>query len=270
MVTHLARYRRLRGEGPLLSHTNWQMGKRTPVDHQFQNYCAMFVLDGKGWVEAGGAEEKVAGPFVLLARPGGRYRYGPDGAWDEYGFSFVEQPRGGFLEGFPEGAWAARSVGMLREQLAMAARLIARPAVAGVADQLDTLARLMLLTSLHGTGEDLHDDPERRLHDAEAWLRGHFHEPFRLGLVAKRFGFSVPAFRRLWRRHFAKPPWQVVLGLRIQEAQRLLENEPGLRINEIAGQCGFGDQRHFATVFKRHTGRTPSEAQRRGRGDGNC
>jgi AraC-like DNA-binding protein len=147
---------------------------------------------------------------------------------------------------------------MLQEHLALAEGLLEDPAVPGVADQLDLLARVMLTASLHGTGDDLPQGPLRRLYAAEAYLRTHFRREIELRAVIRRFNFSEATFRRLWRRHFSQPPWQYVLDLRFQEARRLLRDSPSLTVGQIAYRCGFKDARYFSTAFKRATGRTPT------------
>jgi AraC-like DNA-binding protein len=265
MITHLESYPRLWGGGPVVRHTNVVRGKSSWFDHVFEYPYAMFMLGGGGRVEVAGREVEMAGAFVLLTRPGRRYRYGPSATWDEYGFCFARGAGEEALRTFPEMPWALRGRGLVEEQLAIAERLLKSPAVPGVADQVDLAARMMLTASLHGTGEDIPKGPVRRLYHAEAWLRAHFREDFDIGSVAPRFAFSEATLRRLWRRHFARPPWRYVLDLRLQEARHLLRAAPELSVGEVARACGFPDQRYFATVFRRETGESPT-AFRRGSG----
>ncbi|WP_197085924.1 helix-turn-helix domain-containing protein [Spongiibacter sp. IMCC21906] len=44
----------------------------------------------------------------------------------------------------------------------------------------------------------------------------------------------------------------------------IIENEGVISLTDIADEVGFGSQSHFSTVFKNHTGCSPSEFQRRG------
>lgn len=219
----------------------------------------MLMLGDGGQVRANDSAFELRGSFVLLARPGQYYEYGPFNQWDEYGFCFRESAAPAILGDFPADPWPVKSIGLVREQLAQVDRLLSSPGILGVVDQLDLLAGLTLLTSYHGSAEDVLDEPERRLLDAEAWLRAHFHEPIRLPDLARRFHFSEPTFRRQWSRRFDRPPGEFIRQLRLEEAMRLLHHEPGLRINEIALRCGFPDQRHFATAFRQATGMSPTE-----------
>ncbi|MBT9777774.1 response regulator [Clostridium sp. MCC353] len=51
-----------------------------------------------------------------------------------------------------------------------------------------------------------------------------------------------------------------VTKIRLAEAKRLLEMEPGIKITELSRRVGFGrNSAYFSTVFKNETGRSPSE-----------
>ena len=53
--------------------------------------------------------------------------------------------------------------------------------------------------------------------------------------------------------------YQWVNGLRIEEAKRLMREQPELKIQDLADRCGFSSRQVFARVFARETGFTPSE-----------
>jgi len=50
-----------------------------------------------------------------------------------------------------------------------------------------------------------------------------------------------------------KPRWEC--------AKRLLRS-PGIPLIEVAHECGFANQSHFTTMFKRVTGSTPAAFRR--------
>jgi AraC-like DNA-binding protein len=54
---------------------------------------------------------------------------------------------------------------------------------------------------------------------------------------------------------------QYLMQLRICKAQKLLE-ESESPVIDIAAECGFQTQQHFARIFRRHTMRTPTEYRR--------
>ena len=53
--------------------------------------------------------------------------------------------------------------------------------------------------------------------------------------------------------------YQYVTRHRIEEAKRLLKEQPELKIQEVAEQCGFSSSTMFGRVFARETGFTPTE-----------
>jgi len=78
------------------------------------------------------------------------------------------------------------------------------------------------------------------------------------GLVdlAGLVGYSPDHFSRLFKQAFHQSPYQYVLSRRIEKAMSMLRDET-LSIAEIASACGFSNQGHLTTVFKRRTGTTP-------------
>ena len=78
------------------------------------------------------------------------------------------------------------------------------------------------------------------------------------GLVdlAGLVGYSPDHFSRLFKQTFQQSPYQYVLSRRIEKAMTLLRDET-MSIAEIATACGFSNQGHLTTAFKRRTGTTP-------------
>lgn len=259
MVTYLTGYRRVWRELPVLEHIKARARKAIWFEHTFGHPYAMLMFEGSGKVCGAGWEVEMEPPFVLIARPGARYAYGPDQEWVEQGLCFdtLEMPA--------EWTFLPDRPFPMRESLAVAAfldqmdALLESPAAPGVPDQLDLLARLAVTTALFGSGRDTPKGPEERLYALEKWLRTHFFEPFEIAEVIRRFGFSQPTFRRLWRKRFPESPWQHVLSLRVHHAQAMLRERPDMTIQEVADACGFEDQRYFATAFKARTGKRPSD-----------
>lgn len=58
--------------------------------------------------------------------------------------------------------------------------------------------------------------------------------------------------------------YQWVNGLRIEEAKRLMIEQPEMTIEEVSKQCGFSYRRNFSRTFVEITGMTPSEWRSRG------
>lgn len=84
------------------------------------------------------------------------------------------------------------------------------------------------------------------------------------GLVdlAALVGYSPDHFARLFKHAFHQSPYQYVLSRRIERAMTMLRDER-LSIAEIALACGFSNQGHLTTAFKRRTGTTPGAYRRK-------
>lgn len=72
---------------------------------------------------------------------------------------------------------------------------------------------------------------------------------------------SASHFRRVFKETFGNSPHAHIVLRRVARAQEmmLLSREP---LGQIALSCGFADQAHFSTHFRRLVGRTPSDWRR--------
>ena len=76
--------------------------------------------------------------------------------------------------------------------------------------------------------------------------------------LAKICGASSRTIGRLFEQHRLRSPYQVLLNMRMNSAQRMLQ-ESQLTAEQIAFQCGFADYSSFYRAFKSHVGVPPSE-----------
>lgn len=260
-------YQRLEasGGGLKVRYLHHNPDKTEHTDHTFVFNCLMFMTNGGGIVRHRGMDHTVRAPFVLLARPGEHYQYGPTTNWSEVGFVFENEPSPPNLNAYPLSPWTMRAADVVAAHVALMLRLIRNLAVPGIVDQIDLLAQAALVASFRGSGEDLPPGPIQRLFALESWMRNHLASPFDLREVIRTFGFSEATFRRLWRQHFPRPPWEHVLRLRVAEACRLLDQAPDMNVSEIAYACGFTDPRYFATAFKHQMQCSPTEWRQAGR-----
>lgn len=257
MITFLQDYPRL-AAGPRLYLLGWRKGLIGRIEHLFMRTSAMLVMRGSGAYSGPGGLTRVLAPSFFLARAGQSYEYGPDTEWDEFHVVYDVPPADLALAGWPDCPLPIADPAGIAAMIDRAVRLCANPAVPGVVDQLDRLPTEMLLAARYGAGSGTTTGPMRRVYEAEQWIRGHFGEDFELDMLAEQFGFSVASFRRWWSRRFELSPWQYVLNLRLKEAQRLLLTDRHAAIGRIARRVGFSDQRYFATIFRKHTGMSPT------------
>lgn len=80
--------------------------------------------------------------------------------------------------------------------------------------------------------------------------------------LALRANMSARNFARVYRQKTGRTPAKAVEALRVEAAKRLLEDTPR-NVDQIARQCGFGDEERMRTTFHRHLGISPRDYRSR-------
>jgi AraC-like DNA-binding protein len=115
----------------------------------------------------------------------------------------------------------------------------------------EALGRLSFVASKAWQGSNV-----MRLEATLQYVRENFAEPLPLPLVARKAGFSVPTFSRVFRRATGTSFLPYVRGIRIEHAKNLIVTTP-MSIDQIAQACGFQSQHHLIRSFKKATNQTP-------------
>lgn len=88
------------------------------------------------------------------------------------------------------------------------------------------------------------------------YIQTHLDQDIKTADLAALVGMSQYYFCRLFKRSMGVAPYQYVLQQRVERAKQLLkQNEQS--IAEIALMCGFKNQSHLTTFFRKSTGITP-------------
>jgi transcriptional regulator GlxA family with amidase domain len=93
------------------------------------------------------------------------------------------------------------------------------------------------------------------------YLAEHFRDPVALSDVAEAVGLSSCRVAHLVKEHTGRSVLQHVHRMRVQEAQRLLE-QTSMPCAEIAYETGFSDQSYFTKQFRLLSGTTPARYRR--------
>jgi len=104
------------------------------------------------------------------------------------------------------------------------------------------------------------DDGEQRLvDDIRAFIERHYAEPISLAMLSDKFQASQQRISTAFHKHVGLPYIKYMTQIRMENAARLLAEQPEAKIFEIAERTGYGNVRHFTYVFKKHFGVTPGE-----------
>jgi len=79
-----------------------------------------------------------------------------------------------------------------------------------------------------------------------------------LDKMAEAAGLSTAHFSTMFRKSTGESPHEFVLRLRVERAKGMLRTADA-RVLDIAVACGFKTQQHFARVFRRLCGTSPTE-----------
>ncbi|MFI3168757.1 MAG: response regulator [Faecalibacterium sp.] len=79
--------------------------------------------------------------------------------------------------------------------------------------------------------------------------------------VAHQVGFSTYYFSRLFKQTFQMSFVDYLTKLRLEKAKALLR-QSNASVKEVCFQVGYSEPNYFARVFKKETGRTPTEYQK--------
>jgi AraC family transcriptional regulator len=93
------------------------------------------------------------------------------------------------------------------------------------------------------------------------FVRSRISEDISLSEMAAVAGLSITHFSHMFKNSVGQSPHQFVLQQRVQYAKELLVSWD-LRMIDLALACGFKTQQHFARIFRKVCGLSPTEYQR--------
>lgn len=100
-----------------------------------------------------------------------------------------------------------------------------------------------------------------RVDTVRDFIDAHFTDDLDLSTLAAAGGLSPFHFSRLFKQRMQMTPHQYVMQRRLEYAAQQLSHTD-FSVTEIALAIGFQDSRHFARIFRRHSGQTPTAYRR--------
>lgn len=228
----------------------------------------LYIHSGKGimYDAAGGCTQINCGEMILL-QPGIWHSYMPERetGWEEYWIGF----HGPVMEERLKNGLVGKSVyrvGVREDiaslygtaiQIAVQEKPAYQQYLAGIVDML-----LGITVYQDANASVSGDYAAEKVGIAKSIMRERFREGIDLEKVAAEAGMSYSWFRKKFREYTGIPPARYMLGLRIQEACRLLAESP-MSIKEVAYSLNFEDTSYFSAMFLREAGMSPKEYRRR-------
>lgn len=103
--------------------------------------------------------------------------------------------------------------------------------------------------------------PGYKLRQITDWMAEHVVEDFKLAQLAAQAGLSKFHFHRLFKTAMGVSPSRCHTHLRMDAARRLLR-ETKKSVVDVALEVGYANPSHFAQLFRRETGLSPSDYRR--------
>lgn len=91
------------------------------------------------------------------------------------------------------------------------------------------------------------------------YINDNMTEQLSLQSVSQEFGISQTYLSKMFRKYEDKSFNNFLTTIRMEEAKKLMENDPDLFIKDIAAMVGYNDQFYFSRIFRSYTGRCPSD-----------
>jgi two-component system response regulator YesN len=95
---------------------------------------------------------------------------------------------------------------------------------------------------------------------AREFIRSNYAEDISLRDASQYIGITESYLSRLFKSKMNFSFLEYLKDYRIKKALELMKDQ-GRRINEVARDTGFRDMSYFSSVFKKHTGMSPSQYQ---------
>ena len=110
------------------------------------------------------------------------------------------------------------------------------------------------------------NDPDRysQLADSvEEFLINNYDRDVTSKVLAREFGFVPSYISRIFKRNKGLSPNEFITKYRVGMARRIIEENPDMKIKEVANTVGFKEAYYFSKTFKRETGMWPTEVNKK-------
>lgn len=101
------------------------------------------------------------------------------------------------------------------------------------------------------------------------YMRLHIRKSYNIEVIADQLGISKRKLERRFAEAANRSPHQYLTHLRVMHAKAVMKLNPGMAIETVAAECGFGSATTFCAAFQRITGEAPSVFRKQSGGEEN-
>lgn len=107
--------------------------------------------------------------------------------------------------------------------------------------------------------EEEDQDTLKLVEQVANYLELNYTQDISLEELATKFHFTSSYLSKMFKKKYNGTPLKYMIKLRIEEAKRLIRENPQSEVGRIATIVGYPDQHYFSRIFKNATGMSPSE-----------
>ncbi|WP_341875931.1 AraC family transcriptional regulator [Defluviitalea saccharophila] len=114
------------------------------------------------------------------------------------------------------------------------------------------------LSSEPGTNQNKISKDNKYIKQAIQFMQEYYSANISINDICNLIYLSPCHFKRVFKDCTGQTPYQYLMKIRLEKAKEILKEKES-SMEEVARLCGFVNTGHFATVFKRNIGMSPSE-----------
>lgn len=101
--------------------------------------------------------------------------------------------------------------------------------------------------------------PDKIAVDVIKYIDKNWNRPISLWQIADALGYNGSYISRVFKQYTGSSLIQYLNRIRIEQAQKILDKNDKYRVAELAEAVGISDVDYFCRMFKKYSGKTPSQ-----------
>ncbi|WP_391572774.1 AraC family transcriptional regulator [Cohnella sp.] len=221
------------------------------LSHHHKCYELVYYISGSGTTNIGGKEYEYADNMFSLMRPDTYHSETHDTGTELFCIGFTLNDTE--VIDVQNGVYPDRSCQLLQIVKRMKQELLSKRLHYNL--KLDLLLSEFLIEFERTRSLSSASDSFRYI---ENFILENFNQNINLPALAKVSGYSYDHFRHMFKERTGLSPMNYIIDKRIDYAKRLIVSTD-MTLSTISQECGFSTSSQFSSMFRRLTGRTPSE-----------